>query len=101
MKYKKDYESVGCRKEFVELLLTKYQLKPNTASMTYRKYKKLFGIHSKEDPDRHVKKPHTIMMLNFYDMQRFCREINRNSLKHMGFTESEINWLEDNENFNV
>ena len=105
MRYKNDYFSVKTKTSFVKRLQRRYNLKKQTALRTFYKYRFKYGERSKslkpKDESIKIEKPHTIKMLNFYDMKNHGYDITEEKLINMGFSKSEIKWLEKHENFNT
>jgi len=105
MKYDKEYSDCKENKElFIKLILERYKnIKPSTALRRWYDYKNK-KLELPEEavektykyPDEFKEKPSYMKMINFNDMKQMNKPFKeRRFLARYGFTEYEINWLED------
>ena len=90
MKYLKEYEEADNKKEFIRILLVRYNhIKASTAQRRYYDLKKF----AKETVVGDISQPGDIKLLMLEDMKKMNFRINEIELKKHGFTFGEINWL--------
>lgn len=99
MKYDKEYKITNNKYKFIQLLLSKYPIKPATAERRYYELRKKYKDSKKTKPytppihpDEVVKPSHT-RFLELEDMKRMNVPLTKKNLMRYGFLEYEINWL--------
>ncbi len=105
MKYEHDYKSTSSKKEFIALVMRKYDgIKETTATRRFYDMRKSFGLQldlkekvierMKEtiDEDRIIK-PNCLKMIIVEDMKNMNIKITKKSLMREGIMPPEINWL--------
>ena len=100
MKYFKEYKITNNKYEFIQLLISKYPIKPATAERRYydvRKKAKTEELKRKPytpkiHPDE-ITKPSYQRLVELEDMKRLKTKLTRENLTRYGFLEYEINWL--------
>lgn len=96
MKYEKEYLNTRTKKEFVSLVIRRYKkIKKTTAIRRFYDMKKKFGVQNPKYELYEKERPNILKMIQIDDMKRLNFAINRITLKKYGFSELEINWLED------
>jgi len=112
MKYEDEYKNTINKEQFIELMFSKYlSLKKNTIIRRYYDLRKMFGeqpvkkIIKKEKvieeeqerkyPADEVYEPPYRKILELEDMKRFSYKITRQLLRKYGWTDYEINWLDE------
>lgn len=95
MKYKQEYLETLNRGKFIKLVLKRYpKIKRVTAERRWRDVVKYVNVPKYENDRK--KEPSFQSMIKFRDMKEYNQLLTRDNLHKYGFTEFEINWLEDN-----
>jgi hypothetical protein len=95
MKYKEEYLETLDRKKFVNLVLKKYKnITRQTAERRWYDVVKYVNVPKYDDNVK--KEPSFQKMIQFRDMKAYKKILTREYLRQYGFSEIEVNWLEDN-----
>lgn len=101
-KYEREYRETKTKAEFIRLALRRYkEIKRDTAIRRYYDLRVRLGTQTPKYESYQKQKPNHMKMIEFEDMKRLKYDINRKILRKYGFTEWEVNWLEDEENIKV
>jgi len=118
MKYRKEYLGTKTKEAFTKAVLKNFKdIKPETATRRWYDLRKKFGnqedikkitsiltreeirenlspirIDSNEIPTR---EPNQLRLLEYLDMKKFKQKTTRKYLSGKGFSEGELNWLEE------
>lgn len=100
MKYETEYKITSTQKEFIELVVRRHKVKPDTARRRFYDLRKEFGEQEDkrkaiivEIPSSQTQPPSYLKMLLFKDMVRLKTPITMENLKKHGFNQLEINWM--------
>ena len=92
MRYEKEYIEVDNKKEFIRLLLVKYNnIKATTATRRFYELQQKLGKKVLVVGDK--REPSIIKKLMIEDMKRMKINITPQLLKNHGFSYDELNWL--------
>jgi len=100
MKYEKEYKETKSQKAFIKLAMKRYtNITKSTARRRFYDMRKKLGTQTPKYHSEEKHKPHLLKMLQYNDLKEYKQEITRKTLTRYGFSEHEINWLEDEADF--